>query len=634
METLKKMPANCDICCDKFTKQTRKPITCNNCDLIACACCIKQYILSKKEPHCMGCMVGWTDAHCAEILGGFMHGAYRKHTKELLWDMEKARMPETMPAVEVALKLRNMKKEEIEMQSRVDEMRKTYETLFNMHKQLKRNIDRGIVDGSSPEEMEQKKKQFNRACPGNDCPGFLSSQWKCCVCETWTCKDCMEVIGKDKEIEHTCDPDVLASAQLLKKETKPCPSCSCAIYKVSGCDQMWCTQCKVAFSWKTGLKIGGTIHNPHFYEWQRKNGGANRQNPGAIACGGLPGFGSFSMVMGRISFEDWKGNNYFKEFFDNHNTMACYTQNSDHRSNIHYLGYAYRFSLEARWKEISEIGIKILIERHPDAYGIIPPQALRRWLYTETEEMAFEIKKSVFAEHAQELGEFLEKKHRAAQHFQNVELERLRRNVNRHTEDNDNETDRVLYLLKELGEDKFKTNLIKNNRKQKKEKAILDIYEVFNNVMADSIRTIYERVRIMKGCQYKNGEALLVLKEQSFRMENVRKYCNIELLKISKTYSQVVPWIREDGYVVCNVRYNGVWQMRAESEGFDKIFDGPIEDLYYHLSPGMKIKTFKFETSVPKILQDGYVYPVCDKLLEDTYILYKKAFRIRRNRRN
>jgi len=141
-------------------------------------------------------------------------------------------------------------------------------------------------------------------------------------------------------------------------------------------------------------------------------------------------------------------------------------------------------------------------------------------------------------------------------------------------------------------------------------------------------------VRIMKGCQYKNGEALLVLKEQSFRMENVRKYCNIELLKISKTYSQVVPWIREDGYANQNVRYNGVLQMRAESEGFDKIFDGPIEDLYLHLPLGMKKKTFKFETSVPKILQDGYVYPVCDKLLEDTYILYKKAFRIRRNRRN
>ena len=36
---------------------------------------------------------------------------------------------------------------------------------------------------------------------------------------------------------------------------------------------MWCTQCKTAFSWRTGLELHERVHNPHFYEWQRKNGG-------------------------------------------------------------------------------------------------------------------------------------------------------------------------------------------------------------------------------------------------------------------------------------------------------------------------------------------------------------------------
>lgn len=629
---MSKMPTDCDICCDKFTKQTRKPIKCNNCNLIACSGCIKHYILSKKEPHCMGCKMGWTDAYCTEILGGFMHGTYRKHTKELLWDMEKARMPETMPAVEVAIKLRKMRTEEREMQAQLDAARATYDTLFNMHRQLKRNIEHGIIDGSSPEEMEQKKKQFNRACPVNGCAGFLSSQWKCGVCETWTCKDCMEVIGKDKETEHTCDPNVLASAQLLKKETKPCPSCSSAIYKVSGCDQMWCTQCKVAFSWRTGLKISGTIHNPHFYEWQRKNGGGDRQNPGAIACGGLPGFGVFSTVVSRIGFEGWDGVNYLKEYFTNHNTMACYTTDHNHRSNLYYIGLRHKFQEEKVWKEISDIGIKILIGKHPDEHGIISPKALRRYVYPD-DARGFDIQQSEFANHAQELGKFLEKKHRAAQHFQNVELDRLRRKVNRHTEDNDNETNRVLYILKELDEDKFKTSLIKKNRKQKKERAILDIYEVFNNVMADAIRTIYDSLRGMTRDQYKNGEAMLVLKEQAIRMENVRKYCNTELLKISKTYSQVVPWIRRDGYATSNIRYGGILQRRANRLGFDNMFDEEITAPQIVLPHGVKMDSFKFEKSLPKILQDGYKYPVCDKLLEDTYILYKKAFHVNRQRR-
>ena len=51
---------------------------------------------------------------------------------------------------------------------------------------------------------------------------------------------------------------------------------------------MWCTACHIAFSWRTGLRVNGVIHNPHFYAWQREGGAAVIQNPGAQICGGLP----------------------------------------------------------------------------------------------------------------------------------------------------------------------------------------------------------------------------------------------------------------------------------------------------------------------------------------------------------
>jgi len=38
---------------------------------------------------------------------------------------------------------------------------------------------------------------------------------------------------------------------------------------VRNCDQMYCTQCNTAWSWKTGIKETGRIHNPHYYEQLR-----------------------------------------------------------------------------------------------------------------------------------------------------------------------------------------------------------------------------------------------------------------------------------------------------------------------------------------------------------------------------
>jgi hypothetical protein len=50
---------------------------------------------------------------------------------------------------------------------------------------------------------------------------------------------------------------------------------------------MWCTQCHTAFSWRTGEKVNGNVHNPHFYEFQRNRGNTGREL-GDVPCGGRP----------------------------------------------------------------------------------------------------------------------------------------------------------------------------------------------------------------------------------------------------------------------------------------------------------------------------------------------------------
>lgn len=131
---------------------------------------------------------------------------------------------------------------------------------------------------------ETTKKVFVRKCPFENCKGFLSTRWKCQICENTVCPDCNEVT---KETEHVCDPGAVETIALLKKDTKPCPSCGTMIFKISGCSQMWCPDCHTAFDWNTMQIEHGKIHNPHYYEFQRFGGNGGREH-GDIPCGGMP----------------------------------------------------------------------------------------------------------------------------------------------------------------------------------------------------------------------------------------------------------------------------------------------------------------------------------------------------------
>jgi hypothetical protein len=145
------------------------------------------------------------------------------------------------------------------------------------------------------------KREFLMRCPSEGCRGFLSTAYKCGVCEKSTCSDCLEVLGTENEsVAHTCNPDSVESAKAIKKETHPCPKCGARIFKIDGCDQMWCTVegCNTAFSWNTGHVVSGRVHNPHYYEWLRRNGGdAAAREVGDIPCGGLPHPGHFNRTL-------------------------------------------------------------------------------------------------------------------------------------------------------------------------------------------------------------------------------------------------------------------------------------------------------------------------------------------------
>ena len=146
--------------------------------------------------------------------------------------------------------------------------------------------------GQLSEALKRTGSNFVRACPIESCKGFLNQRWKCGICETVTCSKCNvpktqnQETADNQEDDHTCNPDDVATAELLAKDTKPCPQCGTGIYKIDGCDQMWCTECRCAFSWKTGQMETGHVHNPHFFEYQRRIG-AEARNIFDVPCGAL-----------------------------------------------------------------------------------------------------------------------------------------------------------------------------------------------------------------------------------------------------------------------------------------------------------------------------------------------------------
>jgi len=227
---------------------------------------------------------------------------YKPYRETLLLDMEKARLPDTQQYASAIVVARNLKKQlQTELNRIVIAMRDGRTTkaerdaLSQQRTQLRANIaDANQAEfrnlhrprqGQGPHTVQQRRPMV-KACPSDTCRGFLSEDFSCPLCETKVCKSCHEILLTDNE--HQCNPDTVESVKAITAQTRPCPSCASSISKIDGCDQMWCTQCQTTFSWRTGLKEEGHTHNPHYYEFMRRNGGAVPRTPGDLPGGAQP----------------------------------------------------------------------------------------------------------------------------------------------------------------------------------------------------------------------------------------------------------------------------------------------------------------------------------------------------------
>lgn len=114
---------------------------------------------------------------------------------------------------------------------------------------------------------------FTMKCPGAECRGFLSTAYKCGICERSTCAHCLiqYPIDDPNGEAHTCSEDDKKTVELIKKSCRNCPSCGMSIFRIEGCNQMFCTACNTAFDWATGQQLNTRqIHNPHYTDYLRR----------------------------------------------------------------------------------------------------------------------------------------------------------------------------------------------------------------------------------------------------------------------------------------------------------------------------------------------------------------------------
>ena len=537
----------------------------------------------------------------------FITTKFRGHREDILFDQERALLPATQPLVEERIRKEKVRKEIVQLTNLINDLYKQ-----------KNVLEHTLYNPNFAMKESNEKAHFVRQCPAEGCRGFLSTQWKCGICEQWTCPDCHELKGPNRDApDHACNPDSVETAKLLAKDSKPCPKCQSLIFKISGCfakdtpillwdrttklaqdikvgdtlvgddglkrtvtdlvtgedklyevkqadgltytvnskhtlvlkiknidnehliapllnetsdirlitaedylkldtasqknlcgyklvinkkitpktdikvkyigtgvyygwtitgnhrfvlpdytvvkncDQMWCTQCHTAFSWKTGA-IEKTIHNPHYYEWQRKNGTIQR-NPNDVECGRELDHNTYEQIKNIIEHQCHTN---LKQIVDKNEKYWCYTSRS----------YKTRITKEITYVDQINNVLRMI---------------------------------------------------RSTIHNSHVEINNFQTDYVQRNQDL-----RIQFMMNEIDEEEFKLIIQRNDKKNKKNTEVAQVIQLSNTALTDIIYRLKDHLKNTQPNKYN-------LETFHQELDELRKYCNDIFKDIAFTYSCV-----------------------------------------------------------------------------------------------
>ena len=504
--------SECKICCEKYNKSNHMPIKCTSCDFEACRQCHATFIIdpSNAVPNCMNCHREFQREFLVQnFTQKFVTQDWKKHREHVMFQRERALLPTRQPVAEMVRRKDVLKRENEELLKQMNELRaKQYQCQREIG-----NIEYRIRVGPAADAFPNPRlggasaphaAAFIRPCPNtaSNCRGFLSTQWKCNLCNMWACKDCHEIKGTTQDAPHECNPDNLASAKLIDAETRPCPKCGARVFKISGCNQMFCTACNdCAFDWVTG-RIETIIHNPHYFEFQRqRNGGQAPRVIGDILCGREVDYATtHTITMDLFPREEisqmmimWRGTN----------------RNMYNAPGI---------TGQARWEKFYEDCIKNvnrIMGTQQQQQTLTPDQKMtnqrqilfRKLQFREICRLIIEIRQVTLPQHR---------------------IDPLRYN----------EELGVKYLLGDLSEKDFATSLQRSDKKMQKSRDIQNILTMVLNTSTDIIFRFAEHLRTSRANIAQNPN--YVFNNNDFNiMDEIRElfnYANVCFERVSKNY--------------------------------------------------------------------------------------------------
>ena len=255
----------CGICMETYTTILRKKCICKYCNAPTCSKCIERYLLDRHEDaHCLHCRVNYNDATLHDICTKtYLQHTYFKHRQEVLINRERANLPGLQDIATTEIKRRNHEASILAIKDEIAPIEKQRDIVMIEYSKIYKNGDllkrdellekieeyRMAIDSKRREiqdirhtmyhteekEEKEEKRKFIRRCTRDNCQGFLSTAWKCGICEYYSCAKCFKPKTKKHDDPHECSKDDLDTAELIKKDCKPCPNCGEFIMKSSGC---------------------------------------------------------------------------------------------------------------------------------------------------------------------------------------------------------------------------------------------------------------------------------------------------------------------------------------------------------------------------------------------------------------